>query len=120
MISPHLLSIDASHSQRTYLACMEGVPSANQMIESAKKLAVNMWGERATLVIDPTVKGKMLPTWCHMIWATGPIIQPADETVSDDSHGSELVVIWWSEFEPDTKRVLDAVDWEKNAKGFYY
>jgi len=111
MISPHLLMIDASYSSRTYIGCLEGVPSANKMIEKYKEKAQKLWGERATLLMDPPIKNKMLPKWCHMIWATGP-------SLSDDDDGSELVIIWFSEFEPDTKRVLDAIDWEKNAKGF--
>ncbi len=111
MISPHLLHIDASYSYKTYLGCLEGIPSANSCIKEAKDRAKELWGERATLVLEPPVKGKMLPKWCHMIWATGP-------AADADNDGSELVVIWWSEFEPDTKRVLDAIDWEKNAKDF--
>ncbi len=113
MISPHLISIDASYSQRTYLGSLEGVPTSSVMIESAKKQAKKMWGERATFVIEPTVKGKHLPRWVHMVWATGPEKDP-------ENHGSELVVIWWSEMSPDTNRVLDAVDWEKHAKDFQY
>lgn len=113
MISPHLLHIDASYSSKTYLGSLEGVPSANKMIQSYKDKAKELWGERATLVLDPPIKGKMLPTWVHMIWATGPAL-------NDEDHGTELVVIWWSEFAPETKRVLDAIDWEKHAKGFQY
>lgn len=111
MISPHLLHIDASYSSRTYIGCLEGAPSVNQMIDHYKDKAKKLWGERATLVMDPPVKGKMLPTWVHMIWASGP-------SINDEDDGTELVVIWWSEFAPETSRVLDAIDWEKNAKGF--
>lgn len=112
MISPHLLHIDASYSQRTYLGSLEGPPPAQVMIEHAKKQAKEMWGERATFVIEPP-KGKLLPRWVHMVWATGP-------ANNEGYDGSELVVIWWSEITPDTNRVLDAVDWEKNAKDFQF
>lgn len=113
MVSPHLLHIDASYSSRTYIGVLEGLPSANKIIEKYKEQAKELWGERATLVMDPPIKNKRLPSWVHMIWATGPAID-------DEDHGTELVIIWFSEFEPDTKRVLDAIDWEKNAKGFQY
>lgn len=113
MISPHLLHIDASYSQRTYLGSLEGAPPTQVMIDHAKKQAKDMWGERATFVIDPPIKDKHLPGWVHMVWATGPEKDP-------ENHGSELVVIWWSEMTPDTNRVLDAVDWEKYAKDFQY
>lgn len=113
MVSPHLLSIDASYSSRTYIGCLEGIPSAAKMIEKYKEKAKSLWGERATLVMEPAVKGKTLPKWVHMIWAAGPAL-------NDEDDGTELVIIWWSEFEPDTKRVLDAIDWEKNAKGFQF
>lgn len=113
MVSPHLLSIDASYSYHTYLGCLEGAPPAQHCIDHAKKKAKELWGERATFVIEPTVKGKMLPTWTHMVWAHGPEKNP-------ENHGSELVIIWWSEMSPDTDRVLQAVDWEKHAKDFQY
>ena len=111
MVSPHLLRIDASYSTRSYAGVLEGLPAANTMISSAKEQAEELWGKRATLVMDPPIKNKRVPTWTHMIWASGPAL-------NDEDHGTELVIIWWSEFEPDTKRVLDAIDWEKNAKGF--
>lgn len=113
MISPHLLQLDASYGYRTYAGCLEGIPSANSVIEEAKRTAKDMWGNRATFVIDPTIKGKRLPGWTYMIWAHGP----AKDSEMD---GSELVVIWWSEMSPDTNRVLDAVDWEKYAKDFQH
>lgn len=112
MISPHLLHINASYSYRTYGGCLEGAPSRAQMIEKAKREATDLWGTRATFIIDPPNQ-KHLPGWTHMVWANGPEKDP-------ENHGSELVVIWWSEFEPDTKRVLDAVDWEKHAEDFQY
>jgi hypothetical protein len=113
MISPHLLHLDASYSYRTYLGCLEGAPSRKQVIEKAKREAKDLWGERATFVIEPKESGKHMPTWTHMVWATGP-------AKDNENHGSELVVIWWSEMSPDTNRVLDAVDWEKHAKDFQY
>ena len=114
MISPHLLNIDASYSYRTYSGSLEGAsPSVTVMIESAKQEAEKLWGTRTTLVINPGVKGSRLPSWTHMIEAHGP---PKNE----DMHGSELIIIWWSEMQPDTDRVLQAVDWEKHASDFQY
>src|ERR1700722_3769215 len=105
MVSPHLLHIDASYSSRTYLGVLTGRPSVQHSIDQAKRQAKELWGERPTLVIDPTIKGKRLPEWVHMVWARGPEKDP-------DNHGSHLVIIWWSEMQPDTDRVLAAVDWE--------
>jgi hypothetical protein len=82
------------------------------MIEKAKQQAKELWGNRATLVIEPTIKGKMLPTWNHMVWATGPALKNGD--------GSELVIIWWGELGTDSERVLQSVDWEKNAKDWEF
>lgn len=111
MISPHLLSIDASYSYRTYMGCLESTPAAAIMIVSAKNKVEKLWGKRTTFVIDPPIKDKQLPTWTHIIWATGP-------AMSEDAHGSELIVVWFSELSPDTDRVLQAIDWEKHAKDF--
>jgi hypothetical protein len=74
----------------------------------ARSAANDLWGDKPVLVI-PNHKKKS--SWTHMIWARGPASK-------DESLGTQLVVIWWSEFEPDTARVLAAIDWEKNAKDF--
>lgn len=111
MVSPHLLSLDASYSYRTYAGSLEGAPSVTVMIESAKQWAEKLWGKRTTLIIDPTIKGRYLPRWTHMVWAKGP-------EKDSENDGSELIVVWWSELSPDTDRVLQAVDWEKHATDF--
>lgn len=115
MISPHLLKLTAAYSYRTYGGCMEGAPSPAVMIESAKQQSKELWGGRATFIIEPKLKGKLLPTWTHMVMATGPVLGSAEEM-----DGSELCVIWWSELSPSVDRVLDAVDWEKHARNFGY
>lgn len=97
MVSPHLLKIQESFST-----------TGTKRVDTAKSIANGMWGDRPVLVMD---KGPKKHSWCHMIWAKGPAI-------SEDNKGSELIVIWWSEFEPDTSRVLSAIDWEKNAKDY--
>ena len=81
------------------------------MVESAKQEAEQLWGKRATLVIKATVKNNRLPKWTHMVWAQGP-------QKDSENDGSELVIIWWSELQPDTDRVLQAVDWEKLATDY--
>lgn len=48
-----------------------------------------------------------------MVSAIGP-------SLSEESDGSELVIIWYSELPPDTDRVLQAVDWKKHAQDFEY
>ena len=121
MISPHLLIIDASYSQATYLGCLEGPPPVEHTIQGAETKAKELWGSRAVYVIEPTIKTvtggsgkiKLLPKWQHMIWAHGP-------AKNEEMDGSELVVIWWSEMSPDTDRVLQVVDWERYAKDFGY
>jgi hypothetical protein len=111
MIDPINLHLDASYSYRTYAGCLEGCPSSKSCIKKAQDEAVSLWGERTTLLIKPTIKGDRLPAWTHLVWASGP-------PLSEDGHGSELVIIWWSEFSPDTQRVLQSIPWEKNAKDF--
>ena len=113
MIDTNQLRIDASYSYRTYAGCLEGCPTAKSCIKKARGEAVSLWGERATLLIDPTIKSDRLPAWTHLVWSIGP-------PLSDDAHGSELVVIWWSALSPDTERVLQSISWEKNAKDFQY
>jgi hypothetical protein len=110
-VSPHLLTIDASYVYRSYAGCYEGAPSAAVMVESAKQKAQEMWGSRPTLVLEPQLKGKMVPKYTYMVWINGPAL-------TEDGDGSELVVIWWSEMTPDTDRVFKAIDWEKHAKDF--
>lgn len=113
MIDPNNLRLDASYSYRTYAGCLEGCPTAKACLKKARAEAANLWGERATLLIEPTVKGDRLPSWAHIVWAIGPAL-------SETGDGSELVVIWFSEFSPDTMRVLQSINWEKNAKDFQY
>jgi hypothetical protein len=113
LISPHLLRIESSYSYRTYCGCLEGAPSVAIMMGAAKYKAKELYGDGPLLVIDPTIKDKHLPTWTHIIFARGP-------AKDEENDGSHLCVCWWSEFEPDTKRVLDAVDWHKHAKDFQY
>jgi hypothetical protein len=51
------------------------------------------------------------PTWTHMVHVQGPAL-------SETSDGSTLVIIWFSEFSPDTDRVLSFIEWEKYAKDY--
>lgn len=106
-------SLDASYSYRTYAGCLEGKPSTKSLIEEARRHAIELWGKRPTLLIEPIAKSGRLPRWTHMVWATGP-------AKDDKMHGSELVVIWHSELEPETIRVLDVVDWNRHAEDFEY
>ena len=112
MINPDHLHLDSAYTTRTYSGCYEGVPSVSVMIEKAKQQAKELWGDRKTLVIEPTIKNKMLPTWSHMVWVTGPALKNGD--------GSELVIIWWAEPEPDGDRTWKDVDWEKNARDWEF
>lgn len=102
MISPHLLKVVESHST-----------SFQKSVAMAQAEANSMWGDRPVFTIEP--KDWKKSKWCHMILAHGPIL---DSDLDDDPKGSELIVIWWSEMEPDTSRVLSAVDWEKHAKNY--
>jgi hypothetical protein len=112
MISPHLLRLEASYSYTTYGGCYEGPPSPKSCIEQARQQAEKLWGKhRPVLVIEPTVKSKMLSKWTHLVSGLGP-------AMDDDNDGSHLIVIWWSEMSPDTNRVLASVDWESHAKDY--
>jgi hypothetical protein len=112
MISPHLLFIDASYSYRTYLGCLEGIPSPQACKDMALREANKMWGERATFLIEPDIKGDHMPKWTHMVWTSGP----AKDKENND--GSELCIIWFSEMGPDTDRVLNVIDWEKYSQDY--
>lgn len=114
MVSSHLLRLDASYSYRTYGGCLEGAPSRAHLIKLAQTQAIELWGERPTFVIPPK-EGKLLPSWTHLAWASGPPL--GQDTEAD---GSQLVVIWWGEIQPDSDRVLSAIDWEQYAKNFGY
>jgi hypothetical protein len=111
MINPNDIQIDYSYSYRTYADSLEGRPTPKNRIAKAKREAEELWGVRPTYMIEPGAKTGTLPTWTHMIWASGPAL-------TEEGHGSALVIIWFSEFEPDTSRVLQALDWTKYAKDF--
>jgi hypothetical protein len=100
MISPHLLKVVESFS----------TSQPDYQIAKIAKMIPSMvgWEDKPIFVIETKNKN---PKWCHTVLAKGPALNDTDQ-------GTELVIIWWSEFEPDTKRVLDAIDWEKHAKGF--
>jgi hypothetical protein len=97
MISPHLLKIQESFST-----------SIRINKQTAEEMAKNFWNDKPTLVIPNNKKNS---SWTHMVLASGP-------ATTETSKGTELVVIWWSEFEPYTARVLSAIDWEKHAKDY--
>lgn len=111
-----MAGLDASYSYRTYMGQLEGdVPSPKKIVTKARQEAKDMWGERPTLVIEPTIKSNRVGTWTHMAWFSSHL------PVKDDSaHGSQLVVIWWGEMSPDTARVLDHIKWEQHAQDYWY
>lgn len=102
MVSPHLLHVVESYSTSLYT-------KKNQ----ADVIVNNRYGDdRPRFIIESTNKK---PKWLHIVLAQGPILET---DLDDDPKGSELVIVWWSEMEPDTSRVLSAVDWEKHAKNY--
>jgi hypothetical protein len=121
-----VINVEASYSYLTLGGkCFEGAivygaslnhnPTAAEVILHAKDQIFNLWGlpnEDDALVLNANFDDKHIPKWTHMIWATGPVTEDSD----DD--GTELFIIWFSEMSPDTDRVLDAIDWNKNAKGY--
>lgn len=103
MISPHLLKVIDSFST-SRVAKADPKP--------AREMAELLWGADNGLdtpILFLESRAKKVPSWCHMILASGP-------GLSEFAEKSELIIVWWSEFEPDTSRVLTAIDWEKNAK----
>jgi hypothetical protein len=112
-MNPNSLSIDHSYSYRAERGYLEGELTVKQAVYQAKNKAQALWGELPTLLIEPSLVGKSIPKWTHMVWAEGPA---TDET----KDASELVIIWFSEFPPDTDRILPVIDWEKHAKDFNY
>lgn len=100
MISPHLLKVMESFSSNH--------PDYQDDSMATAIADLLGWDGRPIYVI-PTDNKK--PKWCHAILAIGPAL-------TEEGSGSELVIIWHSEMEPDTSRVLSAVDWEKYAEDY--
>jgi hypothetical protein len=109
MISPHLLHV------------VESFSTSNQLyrtVSAAKGCAFSLWKEYdpPIFVIETKNKEPRPSQWCHMILADGPVLE---SDLDDNSQGSRLVIIWWSEMEPDTSRVFSVVEWEKHAKNYF-
>ncbi len=109
---------DSLNTFRTYAGCYEGRPSSDNMLESIKRQAVKRWGERPTYVVETKIDpvGDRLPPWCHMCMFNShtPVKDPTE-------HGSQLLVIWFSEdWSCDPNEVVAQIDWNKHAGDFSF
>jgi hypothetical protein len=122
------IRIDGYHLSRTYAGLLEGKPghAINQeLVEDFTRSLVKVWGPRTTLVIWPeggpvSTPTSELPAWTCAAWAS------SDFSLSEDDHGSELVVVWFEasianvSIEKCATQVLLSLDWQKHATGFWY
>jgi len=108
------IRLESFHVHRTYAGTLEGRPSTEHSIESAKKRAKRLWGERPTLVIPPTLRtthGRdKLPEWEYHLWLDGPPTEP-------QGFGTHLVVIYWSEtLTVNVDDIISQIDWKAHAE----
>lgn len=116
-------TIDSFYSYRTYAGNLEGAPAIEVMYRAIEHNVEKMWGDRSLHIIKPVIrkiKGRlqeyeMLPSWTHIAWVKGPEMDP-------ENHGSELVVVWFSDEScfNGYDDIISKVEWEKYAKDFSY
>lgn len=107
----------------TYGGLLYGTPdeSMNEGIFKRTEYS-STWGLRKVLNIKPEkseFESRLKP--CHYsVWLS------SSEPVNPESHGSELVVVWFADL-PNGKTVEDiikdgikSIDWNKNAQDFEY
>jgi hypothetical protein len=120
-----MITIDSIHSTKTYGGCLEGVPSIDSLIESAKRKAVKLFGERAFYVIEPTLENGSLPPWQHIVWLTSHEAVNVEDG-EEKADGSELVIIYYnntvqSDHQSYAKIFNENLDeWKGLASNFWY
>lgn len=115
--------LDSIIITKTYAGCLEGVPSVDSCIQSAKNTSNKMFGDRPIVVLDFETKivGKdfkgndqfMLPQWQHIAWISSfdPI---------KDGDGSHVVAIWFSDNPScDLIPIIDKINWNQDAKDWW-
>lgn len=109
--------IDSVYITRTYGGCLQGIPTYEDRVDSAKNKSKNLWGKRPIFIIEPDLKEKMLPLWVHIAYIS-------NDAISKEAHGSELVVVWWDDSmdgSPDNiYSMVNRVDWNQYAEDFWY
>jgi hypothetical protein len=119
-------TIDHLYSYKTYSGCLEGLPDPEHVYDGIRKQIEKLWGSREIHFIPPATKTiqmnmawhieqkEMLPRWTHIIWATGPEQDP-------ENHGSELVIVWFTDTPIfNANDIVESVDWKNLAKDFQY
>jgi hypothetical protein len=124
--SSKAISIDSICIEGTYAGVLEGLPTPEQIITSAKARAKRLWGERPAFVVPPVTSPlrtsregearERCPPWCVLAWLRAPALKDGD--------GSELVVIWFQDtpgFEIPGAILADLScdSWEKHAKDWW-
>lgn len=117
--------IDSFHSGITYSGWIIGNPyhtEANEYeIESIRRTAEKVWGQRATHVIRPQCHSdpegeKALPAYKCAVWLLGP--------PKGDACGSQLVVIFFTDslYDRPLEQVIEEavhdIEWEKLAEDY--
>lgn len=114
-----VVHLDSYYQSSATAGWLEGKPTIDDVVNSAKSHLKKMWGDRedAVLVIPPE---KPLGQRVHMAWLN------SYTSVNDpEAHGSHLFVIW---FQPDYRvdpleAALAHVDanggWNKHAKDWW-
>jgi hypothetical protein len=109
--------LESLYVTRTYAGWYAGAPSPESIVAGAKTQAIQLWGDRPTLVLEapirvwqtPRAEHRMLPPWRFLLWLNGPAMATGC--------GSHLVVIAFGS-EPlfDAKIFVDQINWAKHAE----
>jgi hypothetical protein len=106
------MKLDGLYIHRTYSGCLEGIPSVQAIIMSAKTLAQNLSGSAPVHVVDPELQKSgedwLLPRWRFIALFRGPPLRTGD--------GSHLIVIWFDDELPMV--FLPRVNWEAQAEDY--
>jgi len=122
-----VVQLDSFHFDHTYAGLLHGTPNAEmnlRMIERSKTRMNKIWGVRKTHLIDPSVKkfegGESLPRCEFAAWLV------SEDPINEESHGSELVVVWFSDYDLSSPLVdfisesVRDINWDALAQDFFY
>lgn len=120
--------LDKLHNLRTNAGCLEGPSPIESTMEEVKERAKDFFHGEPFVIVPPEIKTipvkhpfvdeyKILPQWTHYAMYIGP-------TVKDhEAHGSLLGIVWFdndAQSKLAEKDIILQVDWDANARDFYY
>lgn len=86
------IMLDSFYTYNTYSGCLSGHRPAKFYVQKAVEWSKKNWGERKILIIDPVIsKSGMIPEKTCIAWLTSFV------PIEENNHGSELIVIWFSQ-----------------------